>query len=70
MENNKKELSYKQAIDELEKIVKEIEAGDLDLDVLLEKVDKAAILILYCKEKLKSSESSISKMLKKLENEE
>lgn len=66
--NNHTELTYKQAIEELEQIVNEIQNGELDLDELLKKVDRAATLILFCKEKLKNSETKFEEVMKKLEN--
>ncbi|GAB4208813.1 MAG: hypothetical protein Fur0023_20640 [Bacteroidia bacterium] len=59
--------SYKQAIEELENIVSEIESGNLDLDELLKKVERAATLITFCKEKLKKSETTLEQVIKKLD---
>lgn len=67
-QNPANEITYKQAIEELEEIVREIESGELDLDELLKKVDRAAILITFCKEKLKNSEIKFNEVIKKLEN--
>lgn len=68
LNNNNTPLTYKQAIEELEQIVQEIEGGDLDLDDLLKKVDRATSLISYCKAKLKHSESQLNELMKKLED--
>ncbi|GIV28204.1 MAG: hypothetical protein KatS3mg027_2018 [Bacteroidia bacterium] len=68
MNSKNTEITYKQAIEELEQIVNEIESGELDLDDLLKKVDRAATLILYCKEKLKNSETKFDEVMKKLES--
>ncbi len=67
-QNPTNEITYKQAIEELEEIVREIESGELDLDELLKKVDRAAVLITFCKEKLKNSEIKFNEVIKKLEN--
>lgn len=67
-QNPTNEITYKQAIEELEEIVREIESGELDLDDLLKKVDRAAVLITFCKEKLKNSEVKFNEVIKKLEN--
>ena len=48
----KKEETYNEAIEKLRKIVAEIENGDLDVDILSEKVKEATRLIKLCKEKL------------------
>lgn len=66
-DNAMENYSYKQAIEELENIVSEIESGNLDLDELLKKVERAATLIVYCKEKLKKSETTLEQVIKKLD---
>lgn len=67
---NDNNISYTEAINELEIIVNEIEEGNIDLDILLKKVERAATLILFCKEKLKNSEANLEKVIKKLEETE
>ena len=49
----KKEETYNEAIEKLRKIVAEIENGDLDVDILSEKVKEATRLIKLCSENLK-----------------
>ena len=44
--------SYKEAVEKLRRIVAEIEQGDLDVDLLSDKVKEATRLIKLCKEKL------------------
>ncbi|GAB4455441.1 MAG: hypothetical protein OHK0036_19160 [Bacteroidia bacterium] len=68
MNNDLSNYTYKQAIDELEKIVSEIETGELDLDELLKKVDFATTLILFCKEKLKNAEITLEDVMKKFDD--
>lgn len=68
MNNDLSNYTYKQAIDELEKIVSEIETGEPDLDELLKKVDFATTLILFCKEKLKSAEITLGDVMKKFDD--
>jgi exodeoxyribonuclease VII small subunit len=48
----KKEESYSKAIEKLQKIVAEMEDGNLDVDVLSDKVKEATRLIALCKDKL------------------
>ncbi len=67
-QNPTNEMTYKQAVEELEEIVREIESGELDLDDLLKKVDRAAVLIIFCREKLKNSEVKFNEVIKKMEN--
>lgn len=48
----KKEESYSKAIEKLQKIVAEMEDGNLDVDVLSDRVKEATRLIALCKDKL------------------
>jgi len=61
--------SYEQAFNELQKIVSEIEQGDITIDMLLPKVQRAAELIKYCRDKLRNTEEEVSKIIKQLEDE-
>ena len=62
-----KQISYSQALNELEKIIGRIESEDTDVDVLAEKVKRAAHLIKLCREKLRNTESEVGKALSDLE---
>jgi exodeoxyribonuclease VII small subunit len=57
-----REPSYKDAINEIESIVEEIENETVDIDVLAEKVKRATYLIKYCKGKLKKTDAEIKKV--------
>jgi exodeoxyribonuclease VII small subunit len=61
---------YKEALEEIESIVGEIENETVDVDVLAEKVKRAAFLIKYCKAKLKTTDSEVKKILKEFEKED
>ncbi|MDO8283114.1 MAG: exodeoxyribonuclease VII small subunit [Thermodesulfovibrionia bacterium] len=61
--------SYKDAIEEIESIVGEIENESIDIDALAEKVKRAAYLIKYCKTKLKNTDNEVKKVLKEFEKE-
>jgi len=63
----KKDITYKQATTELEKILKELESDKLDIDDLEGKVKHAASLIELCKEKLFKTDAEIERILQKLE---
>jgi exodeoxyribonuclease VII small subunit len=65
MEN--KQESYNEAVEKLRKIVAEIENGELDVDVLSEKVKEATRLIKHCKEKLFKVDEEVKKVLEELE---
>ncbi len=62
--------AYKDAIEEIETIVEEIENETVDVDVLTEKVKRAAFLIKYCKGKLKKTDDEVKKVLKDFEKDE
>ena len=61
---------YKDAVEEIESIVKEIENETVDVDVLAEKVKRAAHLIKYCKTKLKATDNEVKKVLREFEKED
>ena len=60
---------YKDAIEEIESIVDEIENETVDVDILSEKIKRAAFLIKYCKQKLRKTDDEIKKVLEELERE-
>ena len=59
--------NYKDAYEELQLIVSEIEEGQISVDELSEKVKRAAQLIRICKTKLASTEEDVNKILKDLD---
>ena len=61
---------YKEAFEELQQIVAEIEEGEIQVDELSEKVKRAALLIKICKTKLTTTEEDVNKILKELDPEE
>ena len=63
----KKEQTYGEAMQELQDIMGSIENDELDVDVLLEKVKKAATLIKFCKDKLQKTNVEIQKILDEIE---
>ena len=60
-------VNYVQAFEELQAIVSEIELGQITVDILSEKVKRAAELIAICKTKLSSTEENVNQILKDLE---
>jgi exodeoxyribonuclease VII small subunit len=54
------------ASEELETILDEIEVGSVDIDVLSEKVERAAELIKTCREKLSGTELRVQKIVDEL----
>ena len=65
----KKEISYSDAINELEDILKEFENGEPDIDNLSEKVKRVSVLINLCKKKLKQTEDEVQKILDDIETD-
>ncbi len=61
--NETESISYQDAIGELEEILSEIESGDTDVDSLSEKVKRALYLIEYCRNRLRSTDAEVRKML-------
>jgi exodeoxyribonuclease VII small subunit len=66
----KTDLTYAEGARELETILSEIESGDTDIDVLSEKVERAADLIKLCREKLTKTELRVSKVVEGLAAEQ
>jgi exodeoxyribonuclease VII small subunit len=62
-----RELTYSQALNELEKIVTDIESEEVDVDVLAEKIKRASFLITFCKGKLRTAEDEVKKVLSEME---
>lgn len=66
-----KEVKFEDNLNELEKIVTELEKGDVDLDSAIEKYTSAMKLAKECSQKLKKAEENVNKILTengKLEN--
>jgi exodeoxyribonuclease VII small subunit len=63
MENN---MTYESAYKELAAIAQEIEMESISVDVLAEKVKKAADLINFCQGKLRSTEEEVGNIIKNL----
>ena len=61
-----KEESYNEAIEKLRLIVEEIEQGELEVDLLSEKVKEATRLIKLCKDKLYKADQEVKKVLEEL----
>ena len=62
----KKEFSFNEAVSEIEKILGEIENGELDVDKLSVAVKRASELIKQCQKKLRTTEEEINSIFKDL----
>jgi len=58
----KKKLSYEMAIEELQEIVSALEEDSSSMDELSEKVERAAELIQWCRDKLRKTETDLGKL--------
>ena len=63
-EKKEKELSFEESLEELEKIVKKLEVGDVPLDDAINEFNKAMNLSKVCDDKLKKAEEAITKLVK------
>lgn len=59
-------ISYREASTELESILGELEDGTVDVDVLTERVERAANLIRVCRDKLAGTEMRVTKVVEEL----
>ena len=57
-----KEETYTQAFDRLQKIVSQIESGELDIDQLADMIKEANKLITFCNDKLTKADEEIKKL--------
>ena len=65
-----KKITYTEALEELENITSSIENETLDVDELTEKVKRASFLLKFCREKLRSTEEEVDKILKDMGDDE
>ncbi len=62
---DEKELTFEENLNELEKIVKELESGEVNLDDAINKFTEAIKIAKVCDEKLKNAEENVNKILNK-----
>ena len=60
----KKKITYRQAIEEVEQILERFNGEQMDVDELGAQVKRAADLIRLCKEKLRKAEQEVAEALK------
>ncbi|MBS0028926.1 exodeoxyribonuclease VII small subunit [Chitinophaga sp. 22321] len=61
------ELTYEAAYNELQLISEEIENEAVSVDLLAEKVKRAAVLIEFCQQKLRATEAEVNNIIKQME---
>lgn len=60
---SKTEISYQDAVREIEEIISKIESGELNVDQLTNKVKRASLLLEICRKKLKTVDEEISRII-------
>ncbi len=65
-----KDLTYEDALGQLQKIVKDLENRDIKIDDLASKVSQAKSLVDFCREKLSQTEDEINKIIRPASNDE
>ena len=58
-----KKETYTEAMARLEEIVRQIDANELELDVLADKIKEANKIIAFCSDKLARADAEIEKLL-------
>lgn len=60
-----KEMTFEESLNELEKIVKDLESGNTPLDKAIDEFNEAIKIAKVCDEKLKNAEEKVNKILNK-----
>jgi exodeoxyribonuclease VII small subunit len=64
----KQKLTYTEAVVELENILAELENNaEVNMDVISEKVKRAAVLMAFCKKQLHELDTELEKMMENLD---
>jgi exodeoxyribonuclease VII small subunit len=64
----KQKLTYTEAVAELEQILAELESNtEVNMDVISEKVKRAAVLMELCKKQLHQLDTELEKMMEQLD---
>lgn len=61
-------MTYESAYRELQAIATEIESESVSVDVLADKVKRAAELITFCQTKLRNTEAEVNNIIKQMES--
>lgn len=56
------QMTYREATQELEEILRAIESDSVDVDELTQKVQRSSQLIKFCKDKLRHAENAINQV--------
>lgn len=61
------DLTYSSAVAELDAILEELEDDALDVDVLAERVERASLLIRFCRTRITSARTQVGKIVADLD---
>ena len=59
----KKKINYKEAVNEIEKIIERIEHQEIDIEQMEKDVQRFVELIKFCKSKLYKTEKELNKLI-------
>ncbi|MFA6873542.1 MAG: exodeoxyribonuclease VII small subunit [Bacteroidaceae bacterium] len=62
-----KNITYEDALKQLEEIVSMLESGQLSIDILTEKLAQAEQLLTFCKAKLTHTNAEVKKILENMQ---
>lgn len=65
-----KTKTYSEKFEELTKIVKELERGDIAIDLMTEKINQALELLNECKDKLKTVNEDVQKIVEEISSKQ
>ncbi len=68
MDNIDPNISYSEALAELERILSGLRSEQCDVDTLVERTRRASQLLALCRSKLTRTEEELAKVLQELEN--
>jgi exodeoxyribonuclease VII small subunit len=68
-ERNGDELSFSEAMEELERILRGVEAEETDIDVLGAELKRAAELLELCRTKIRRAEVEVTQIVQSLEED-
>jgi len=58
-----KEITYEEAMTRLEALAREMESGEVAIDLLAAKLKEAQTLLKFCKDKLTKADEEVQKLL-------
>ncbi len=70
MEESEQNISYTDALSELESILATLRSEQCDVDTLAERTRRAATLLALCRSRLTRTEDELAKVLESINNED